>query len=378
MPPESESKTFHLGYRPSLDGVRGISILWVLGVHANVLGGSLSIIGVILFFVLSGFLITTLLVEEWDTCKDISLRNFYLRRALRLLPALMAMLVAYLIYSFMVNPRKDFISDAWQALAALLYWSNWSQAFETSIWDSIRHTWSLSVEEQFYFIWPLLLLLLLRRLRLITILRLVVIGAILCSLTRFYMAAATAVRYQRLYFGLDTRADDLLMGVAIAIALSSGRLPFSKKGQRMLSMAASLSAIVLVMGFKFQPWDEAEILYSGWLIMAVCGTVIIAHLVTNQGNFLHWILENRILVYLGRISYGLYLWHYPIFRAVQSQEWPQWKGALVGIAVTAAATLGCYYLVELPCLKLKKRFTGRGTERPLISAEPHRGTVGVG
>jgi peptidoglycan/LPS O-acetylase OafA/YrhL len=371
-------KLFRLAYMPSLDGIRGVSILWVIGVHANLIGGSSAIIGVILFFVLSGFLITSLLLEEWNGYRDISLKNFYLRRALRLLPALLVMLTVFILYSYLASPRKIFVNHARQVLIVVLYFSNWVQTYEFVGWGWIGHTWSLSVEEQFYTLWPLLLLLMLRRLKLQSVLRLVVFGTLLSVLARFYLATATAARYERLYNGLDTRAESLLLGAAVAVALASGWLAFNNKGRKILSVAAGLCAIALLMGYKLNPWDEDDIHYVGWFAMSLGGAIIITHLVTAKGSYLHRMLENRILVYLGRISYGMYLWHYPVLRICEKHGWSRWTNALVAIPVTIFIAVISYYFIELPCLKLKQKFQRRDPQPSLLTSPSQPESIGIG
>src|SRR5262249_38292598 len=147
---------FSLGYRPSLDGFRAVAIIAVMGFHDGVsfaAGGSL---GVDMFFVLSGFLITSLLIEEWAKNDSISLTRFYARRALRLLPALVVMLACYEIYALVRLHGAELRATELHILAALLYSANWVRALAgpNAMGDAIPHTWSLAVEEQFYFLWP--------------------------------------------------------------------------------------------------------------------------------------------------------------------------------------------------------------------------------
>src|ERR1051325_9449434 len=153
---------FHLGYRRNLDGVRGLAILLVLINHSTLLGDGFGFVGVNTFFVLSGFLITCLLTEEYEKSGRISLRDFYMRRALRLLPALVTMLIAFVIFVFLTDPHKRAVRELHEALFALFYFSNWAGILRIGRHISLAHTWSLSVEEQFYIVWPLILLLLLR------------------------------------------------------------------------------------------------------------------------------------------------------------------------------------------------------------------------
>jgi peptidoglycan/LPS O-acetylase OafA/YrhL len=148
---------FHLGYRRSLDGIRGVAILFVVLVHDGIIRDTFGFIGINTFFVLSGFLITCLLVEEWDMSNDIRFREFYVRRALRLLPALLIMLIAFVVFAFFFDPRRKAIREFYEALRALFYFTNWARIFRIGRTVTLVHTWSLSVEEQFYFTWPFIL-----------------------------------------------------------------------------------------------------------------------------------------------------------------------------------------------------------------------------
>ena len=153
---------FRLGYRPSLDGLRGVAVLVVMAHHAYVpffRGGG---VGVDIFFVLSGFLITSLLLEEWRRTQDISLRGFYIRRGLRLLPALFMLLLVLQAYA-LLRMRGDAFWEMEKAIGAVLgYFGNWVAALGLYDMRVLSHTWSLSIEEQFYFLWPIILLLMLR------------------------------------------------------------------------------------------------------------------------------------------------------------------------------------------------------------------------
>lgn len=226
---ETSSQGFRLGHRPGLDGLRGVAILLVIIVHASLLPTTFGFIGVDLFFVLSGFLITCLLVEEWDQTRRISLKNFYMRRALRLLPALLAVLTAFVIVSALTRNAREFHLDVKEALAALFYCTNWANIFDLIRSDYLGHMWSLSIEEQFYILWPAILLCLLRVAPRKSLPQFVLFGAALSWLTRVLLFLGTTAGRERFFFGLDTRADSLLLGCAIAAALTSGAFRDSTK-----------------------------------------------------------------------------------------------------------------------------------------------------
>jgi peptidoglycan/LPS O-acetylase OafA/YrhL len=355
---EGPVPAFRLGHRRSLDGFRGAAILLVFLTHARILGNCFGFIGVALFFALSGFLITSLLLEEWDRFGNISLRKFYARRALRLLPALVALIIVFLLYSFCVRGRFWRSHDVTEALVSFFYSSNWAVGFDLADMDFLRHTWSLSIEEQFYFLWPLALWLMLKRATRNTMINLVLLGIVLSWAAKYVLSAGTAATGPRLAGGLDTRADALLPGCLVAMLLSFGFVPRSKWLLRTLPVASAISVAALgAIGLYF--WvDDTFMHYAGWSLLSVFSSLIILQLMFAPGKIAKCLLENSFMVYVGRISYGLYLWNWPVFRAFDYDKtgWPQWKIDLFAIPTILILTLSSYYLLERPSLRLKARF----------------------
>lgn len=349
---------FHLGYRKSLDGLRGAAILAVIFYHYEILGGYTGFIGVDLFFALSGFLITCLLIEEWDASKTISLKRFYFRRALRLLPALVLLLAAFVIFSFLTGSGNTALRNVNEALLALFYMTNWARAFRFGHTYVLGHTWSLSIEEQFYLLWPMLLIFLLRRVpRRDSLMCYVVLGAVLSWLERFILSAGTVATPARLDNGLDTRADSLLLGCAAGVCISSGFFPKTLRDAIFLKCAALVSVLILVLLCEFsQPFSDYGY-YLFWFLISLCSATIVMELVASPRGILQWIMELPPLVFIGRISYGLYLWHNVIWLLLATLPWPWWKHFAVSVAATAGIALASYYLIEKPCLRLKKRFS---------------------
>ncbi len=334
----------------------------MIGIHFKLFRNTYGFIGVDLFFALSGFLITCLLIEEWKRSKKISLSSFYARRALRLLPALAGMLAVFIAYGAIFDNHREFLLDLKEAAIALFYCSNWTLAFDLSRIDFMRHTWSLSIEEQFYLIWPGVLLFMVRRTSPASILNFIVLGAVLSWVTRVLLNDSTAASLGRLSNGLDTRADTLLLGCAVAVALAFGLVPQSRAAVAALRYAAALSVLGLAaIGFTLSA-DLPFMVLLGWSLISIFSAAIILQVTTTSGTMLHRFLENPILVFIGKISYGLYLWHYPIMRGMMSLRKTWRVNVPLAICITVVATLASYYLLELPCLRLKKRFQKTNTE----------------
>ncbi len=351
------------GHYPALDGLRGVSILAVLLFHGLIIGGGASFIAVNTFFVLSGFLITSILLEEWDHRHDLSLRKFYMRRALRLLPALIAMLVVFCIVGFAADPLKRALREFYEALRALFYCTNWAIIYHIRPL-ALNHTWSLSVEEQFYLVWPLLLLLLLRKNSPSSLACWVALGVCLAVLDRICCAVLGSenlsgnilpVNPLRLEYGSDTRADSLLVGCLAAVLLFFGMLPGTPRFKGALRWGA-LASIAGLIGFDFAPPQARWMVFIGWLAISLLAAIIILQIVHAPGGPLQWILASPPLVFLGKISYGLYVWHFPIRQAMIYHAWRYNK--LTYLVVSFAAALLSYYLLERPALRLKTRFAG--------------------
>ena len=208
-------------YLPQLDGLRGLAIIAVMLFHAGISTFGGGFIGVDLFFVLSGFLITALLVHEHQMHGSVSLRNFYMRRVLRLLPALLILVLVFCVLSFLSLDSADARSNYVGALIVLFYLSNWARALSLHPPYPLDHTWSLSIEEQFYVLWPVILILMLTTLKKPKhVLALTVSFALASWLLRVYlMMSGSSV--ERIYYGSDTRADSLMVGCALGVFYDS-------------------------------------------------------------------------------------------------------------------------------------------------------------
>jgi peptidoglycan/LPS O-acetylase OafA/YrhL len=346
-----------LGYRPELDGIRGVAILLVMLVHLHnwPRGG---FIGVDLFFTLSGFLITTLLLEEWHARGTISLRHFYARRPLRLFPAVVVLLAVY--GAFALASGGPYVGRRLIGLVyGATYTANWPQAFGWVFPEQeIGFLWTLAIEEQYYLLWPGLLLLGLYVARLSPGQLTIAISCLVLAVWVWRAVLAETVEGRRVYFGTDTRLDQLLLGAALAAWFV--RRPASARGSWALRMAGWA-------GIGFLAWRLFDSIYFRWWYptigiasIGLASAAILACVVTTSSPTLSWILGRRWLRWVGTLSYSLYLWHVPAIRAVDrtflGQQTP--LKILGGLALSFLLAAASYRFVERPFLRRR-----RGHER---------------
>ncbi len=333
-----------MGYLPALDGLRGIAIALVVINHLDIpLTQSLGVVGVTVFFVISGFLITSLLAREWHAHRHIDFRAFYARRIRRLFPALVVVLVAVTAVDAF---NRDVAHIVGRVVPALLYFYNWIPAGTSVTGDPLAQTWSLSVEEQFYLLWPIALLLALNRggpRRAFHVAAALTVVALVDRALLYAVLHASAVR---IYFGSDTNAFALMTGCALALALSRGRLP------RIGGIASAYVFAAVAFVVVTAP-AGADRLFSllGPVVVTVATAIVIARLVTTGGGgSLNW----PPLRSLGRISYSLYLWQTPVI--VWGDLLLRTAPPLARVGVLAAASLVCacasYRYVEAPFRQL--------------------------
>ncbi len=365
-------------YLPGLDGVRAIAVLAVLLYHLDINGFfSAGFLGVDLFFVLSGFLITSQLLREFARDGTISLREFYVRRARRLMPAVIALLLLVVLAVEVFAPDAIHRTRA-DVLPAVFYFSNWWQVFSEQSYFEIsgrpallQHLWSLAIEEQFYIVWPLALLALLRhgqrdRIHPISLGLMLLSGCWMTylSVMRGYPDAADP---SRVYLGTDTHAFGLFAGAALAAL-------WDPRAQRLAETASEssaelrsaspwgqspatridwlgMTALVLLLLAMWLTGEASPVLYRGGFIAFVLLSALLLFAATqSEGTLPRW-LSARPLAWLGKRSYALYLWHWPVFVLLRPDfELPDQPllQAAIRLALTGVAAELSYRYVEQP------------------------------
>ena len=377
-----------LGYLPALDGVRALAVISVIVYHANKkwLGGGF--LGVEVFFVISGFLITSLLIAESEQHGTVDLKSFWLRRARRLLPALWVMLALVVTYCSLFE--RDMLGNLrGDVIAALVYGFNWFQIWVgTSYFTAfdfvpLRHLWSLAVEEQFYLFWPLIMFAVAKLGRR----RLPLVG-LLFALTAIAIAVVTAMTYRSghvatitetpeqymslfghqvsridfLFLGTFSRAGGLFLGAALAVFWRPwvlGSSPIGTRGQLLdMVFLAGLGGLA-VTAVVFRDVVEVtnvgtagyDLLFrGGFFVVGLASVAVIAAAVHPTATMTHHLLGNRVMTFIGQRSYGLYLYHWPVFqmyRRFAGQGLTPYEFVLLMLLSLAITELS-YRYVEMP------------------------------
>jgi peptidoglycan/LPS O-acetylase OafA/YrhL len=348
-----------------LDGIRAVAVALVLADHGGIPGLSGGFLGVDVFFVLSGFLITSLLLDELGRTGRIALRAFWIRRARRLLPALIVMVLA------VVAARDFFPPEATAALrddavSAFFWMSNWAFVAQQTDYFShgappspLQHTWSLGVEEQYYLIWPILVIAVAAMFRARArwaVFVLATVGAVASAAGAiFYVSDASL---NRVYFGTDTRAQALLIGAAAAAllvrdwsTLTMGGPQLSTRWRRWVARILPVVGLaVLALAAHYATGAAREFRGGLLIVVAMAAVLVVAPVALEQSGPVARMLAWRPLVWLGAISYGVYLWHWPIFLALNGEHtglsgWPLFA---LRCAATVALAAASWWLLEQP------------------------------
>ncbi|HEV3266757.1 MAG TPA: acyltransferase family protein [Acidimicrobiales bacterium] len=379
-----------LTYMPALDGIRAVSIMGIMLNHGGFGWAAGGLISVNVFFVLSGFLITLLLMREWAKTGTIRLRNFWARRARRLLPALFVLLAGIALYAWLLAPDGTQSSLRGDGLTTLLYVANWHQIFsgqsyfaQVSSASPLLHTWTLAIEEQFYLVWPLVVLAVLKWRKSPRLLLGITIVGIAASAIEMAVLFHPGIDPSRLYYGTDTRAQDILVGAAVALLIGGRRQgvglgDFARGGTdggidadggtgpdvddrraRRRTIGYSLAAVAAAAVFAFE-WsritNSSSLPYRGGFLLAdVMVGVVIVGVVRAPTGLPARLLAIRPLTYVGQISYGLYLWHWPVILVLNNARTglEGWRLFLLRAGVSFVIAALSWHFVEVPIRQRK-------------------------
>jgi peptidoglycan/LPS O-acetylase OafA/YrhL len=360
-------------YMPGLDGLRALAVLAVIAFHLQFTWASGGLLGVGIFFTLSGFLITSLLVEQWWRRGSIKLGDFWLRRARRLLPALFVMLAIVTAW-ITIDDRARLASLRGADGAAAGYFSNWYLIAKNQSYFArfappapLDHLWSLAVEEQFYLLWPILLILGLLMLRRFATARsggqlpdsfrrraprwFIVPTAALCLASAFEMARlyTPGVDPTRVYEGTDTRAFGLLIGAVLALAWPAGRTVKPGLVVRALLDAAGVVGLAVIGVLIWRVGEYSAFGYRGGLVLLSVATTAVVATTACPGTLVGFALGWRPLRWIGARSYGIYLWHYPVIvLTTPANSKPDLTRAAIQVAVVVVIAALSWRFIEEP------------------------------
>ena len=385
-------------YLPSIDSLRALAVLAVIIYHVDVNYLPGGFLGVDLFFVLSGYLISSLIIKEYRKTGSLNLYNFYIRRARRLLPAVYFMITVGLVVMVLFNEvllRKSHLD----AIFGYIYSSNWWYIFhKLDYFDSFgaqspfKHLWSLAIEEQFYMIFPLLFLLINRKkkskdgtYKLNKNFLYVILGLILVSLIA-HILLFDINNISRIYFGTDTRAFSLLVGVVGAILYPMEKLHAKVTPQQniMYSVVSLVSIATLITVMIYTSEYNTWLYRGGFLLVATLGLIVIISS-GKQHTLMSRLLSFKPIVFIGKISYSLYLWHFPILvltTPVSEIGNPNIIFVILRVILTFVLASASYVFVETPIRKLGfKNYINvifkKLKKRPRKSRKLYAGIVGL-
>jgi peptidoglycan/LPS O-acetylase OafA/YrhL len=353
---------FRLGNRPALTGIRAVGVSLVLIFHSNfqTLPGSWVALGV--FFVLSGFLITTMLATEHQKNGNISLSKFYYRRAVRLLPPLV-MTVALLALYALIIPVWNAPQRIWgDSAAALFYFADYRSAFGHEPWGGfMAQCWSLAVEEQFYLIWAALLLVTLKFGNRKLAYAMAIAGIVVCAANRvrIVLEAAHWNSYVagRVYYAFDTRADALFLGCLLGLVATGGHLdgwkPWAKRMLTVLAVASTGIMVWIILSVSLAPRSLPMV----WLpVSEVASALIIVYFIVQPKGLGTRLMGLSALVFVGNMSYTIYLIHWPIYVAISpfTVRWSYPVMDLARAALIIPIALASWFLVERPLTKFRR------------------------
>lgn len=347
-------------YITGLDGIRAIAVIMVLAYHLKLALFKSGFLGVTVFFVLSGYLITGILISEVEEEGTIDLKNFWLRRIRRLVPAVMSMAVVIIFVSAVVN-RIIFTKGCKDFLASVLGFNNWWQIFNkvsyfeaAGVTSPFTHCWSLAIETQFYLIYPLILLGIYKlvksrgegRAKRGLLFAGVTLLLALISVILMIVLFDPQQDASRVYYGTDTRAFSLLFGALLAILWEYRMVPRRLSASVNMVLGSVSFAVLLVMTIAIN--GSSNFWYRGGQFFGTILTVLMVYAVSGRKTWLSRFLSNPVLKWIGDRSYSIYLWHYPIILLISKGIKASWGITLIEIVLSVVLAELSYRFIETP------------------------------
>lgn len=342
-------------YISGLDGLRALAVMMVIGYHLKLPIFKGGVLGVTMFFVISGFLITRLLLKEIDQTHSIDLKNFWVKRIKRIWPALLFM-VSIVVIVFAIFNRLLFTKASQDYFSVIFGFNNWYQIFNNiSYFDNggaaspLLHCWSLAIETQFYLIFPIILLLLskvnknkTKRYRLFILSTTIL--TIISSLLMFFLFDPN-IDPSRVYYGLDTRAFSLLIGALLAMFVQYfQQIRLNKVFNDFIGIISLVAFCLMVSNIA----GYHEILYRGGYVVASLLSAFIILSILKRNSILSKILSIPVIDWIGKLSYSLYLWHYPVIILISGGKQSSVGIMVIEIILTIVMSIISYYLIETP------------------------------
>ena len=364
-------------YIKEIDGLRALAVIMVLAYHLKMPFAKSGLLGVTVFFVISGYLITGILINEIEESGGVDLKNFWLRRIRRLLPAVLSMAVVMIFVSAVVN-RVVFTKGCNDLLSAVFGYNNWWQIFrKVSYFENagapspFTHCWSLAIETQFYLIYPILLILLSKARNRGKVFAAVTAVLALISVVLMGVLYSPDGDPSRVYYGTDTRAFSLLIGALAAIQKEYHIIKVKLRG-KLWAVIGSISVLILIGMMMFISSYSSFLYYGGQAIVSVLAAFVV-YAVTVSRSPLNIILGSSILKWIGDRSYSIYLWHYPIIVLMSGGKRAAWWIVILEVVLSVGLAELSYRFIETPVRHgIIGEYIGIINSRPHNRRERHR------
>lgn len=364
-------------YIKEIDGLRALAVIMVLAYHLKMPFAKSGLLGVTVFFVISGYLITGILINEIEESGGVDLKNFWLRRIRRLLPAVLSMAVVMIFVSAVVN-RVVFTKGCNDLLSAVFGYNNWWQIFrKVSYFENagapspFTHCWSLAIETQFYLIYPILLILLSKARNRGKIFAAVTAVLAMISVVLMGVLYSPDGDPSRVYYGTDTRAFSLLIGALAAIQKEYHIIKVKLRG-KLWAVIGSISVLILIGMMMLISSYSSFLYYGGQAIVSVLAAFVV-YAVTVSRSLLNIILGSSILKWIGDRSYSIYLWHYPIIVLMSGGKRAEWWIVILEVVLSVGFAELSYRFIETPVRHgIIGEYIGIINSRPRNRRERHR------